>query len=177
MRISRTSLTYSDLLGNFDSEQYWTISGLSPTEGNTESKLLSWNMLCKIKLLINMKHYSVCQLFHILLSIHRVVFSSTIKRFQKSIFVFVDDIAIHKNTYYTHQQIIQQVLTCTARAELKIKSWKPKSSVQELQHMGHHINHGSRHMTDKYIEVISVFKTPATDKQLLKVLGLFKEFQ
>ncbi|KAJ0538417.1 putative nucleotidyltransferase, Ribonuclease H [Helianthus annuus] len=90
----------------------------------------------------------------------------------KFVIVFIDDILIYSKSQVEHCQHLHALLTLLRKEKLYAKFSKCEFWLQEVQFLGHMVNHKGIHVDPAKIEAITNWKVPQTALEIRSFIGL-----
>ncbi|KAJ0705064.1 putative nucleotidyltransferase, Ribonuclease H [Helianthus annuus] len=90
----------------------------------------------------------------------------------KFVIVFIDDILIYSKSQKEHCEHLHVLLTLLRKEKLYAKFSKCEFWLQEVQFLGHVVNHEGIHVDPAKIEAITKWKVPQTAMEIRSFLGL-----
>ncbi|KAJ0468921.1 putative nucleotidyltransferase, Ribonuclease H [Helianthus annuus] len=90
----------------------------------------------------------------------------------KFVIVFIDDILIYSKSQKEHCEHLHALLTLLRKERLYAKFSKCEFWLQEVQFLGHVVNHKGIHVDPAKIEAITKWKVPQTAMEIRSFLGL-----
>ena len=87
------------------------------------------------------------------------------------IMIYIDDIIVHTADFNTHLEQLDKCLQAHADVGLKLRPHKSHLFQSEVNYLGYHISPGGISMIPKYVDRITDWPTPTTQKQLSSFLG------
>ncbi|KAJ0557459.1 putative nucleotidyltransferase, Ribonuclease H [Helianthus annuus] len=90
----------------------------------------------------------------------------------KFVIVFIDDILIYSKSQFEHCQHLHALLTLLRKEKLYAKFSKCEFWLQEVQFLGHMVNHEGIHVDPAKIEAITNWKVPQTAMEIRSFIGL-----
>jgi hypothetical protein len=97
------------------------------------------------------------------------ILSSLLRRY---VLVFVDDILIYSRSLEEHVKHLRAIFQILARRQLKVKKSKCSFAQQRLSYLGHVISPNGVATDEEKIQVVQMWPTPTSIKELRSFLGL-----
>jgi hypothetical protein len=88
-----------------------------------------------------------------------------------TVVAYLDDILVYSQTLEEHKVHVRQVLECLAKADLRLKPEKCEWHKEEVEFLGYVVGRYGVKMSDKKIQVVKDWPTPASVKGIQEFLG------
>ncbi|GJV70014.1 reverse transcriptase domain-containing protein [Tanacetum coccineum] len=90
----------------------------------------------------------------------------------KFVIVFIDNILIYSTSEEEHEVHLKMILDLLKKEKLYAKFSKCEFWLQEVQFLGHVVNHDGIHVDPSKVESVKNWKTPESPTEILSFLGL-----
>ncbi|GJW26006.1 putative reverse transcriptase domain-containing protein, partial [Tanacetum coccineum] len=90
----------------------------------------------------------------------------------KSVIVFIEDILIYSKSREEHEVHLKTILDLLMKEKLYAKFSKCEFWLQEVQYLGHVVNHDGIHVDPSKVESVKNWKTPESSTEIRSFLGL-----